>query len=73
MLATSKNVIFRGHNQLLTTGTDNQISASEGDNQSVGSSVKVVSRCVDLEILKVILRRCWHGGYLVDNSGFWAH
>ena len=41
-------------------------SASEGDNQSVGSSVKVVSMCVDLEILKVILRRRWHEGHLVD-------
>ena len=37
MLATSENVLFSGHNHLLTTGTDDQDfgylpSASEGDN-----------------------------------------
>ena len=40
MLATSKNALFPSHNHLLTTGT----GWSSGDNQSVGSSVPVVSR-----------------------------
>ena len=47
MLATSKNVPFPGHNHLLTTGTDGPtliIAWRLSDNQSVGSSVPVVSR-----------------------------
>ena len=43
-LATSKNVLFPGHNHLLTIGTDDPSLAGMGDNQSVGSSVPVVSR-----------------------------
>ena len=46
-LTTSKNVLLPGHNHLLTTSADDlthHLSASEGDNQSVGSSVLVVSR-----------------------------
>ena len=42
MLATSKNVLFPGHDHLLTTGTDD-LRWSSGDNQSVRSSVLVVS------------------------------
>ena len=44
MLATFKNVLFPGHNHLLTTGTDD-ISVYcwlSADNQSVRSSVPVV-------------------------------
>ena len=44
VLATSKNVLFPGHNHMLTTGTDDLSLAGAGDNQSVGSSVPVVSR-----------------------------
>ena len=40
MLATSKNVLFPGHNHLLTTGAD------DPDYHSVGSSAPVVSRVV---------------------------
>ena len=40
MLATSKNVLFPGHNYLLTTGTHWR----PGNIQSEGSSVSVVSR-----------------------------
>ena len=49
MLATSKNVLFPGHNHLLTTGTDDQTfdyCPSASNNQNVGSSVRVVSRCL---------------------------
>ena len=45
MLATSKNVLFPGHNHLLTTGTgDPSPRWCSGDNQSVESSAGVVSR-----------------------------
>ena len=46
MQATSKNVLFPGHNHLLTTGTDDPslVCWCSGDNQSVWSSVSVVSR-----------------------------
>ena len=45
LLATSKYVIFPGHNHLLTTSTDDPSPHwCSGDNQSVGSSVLVVSR-----------------------------
>ena len=52
MLATSKNVLLPGHNHLLTTGADDPSLAHQrlGDNQSVGSSVPVVSSGYDLEI-----------------------
>ena len=45
-LVTSKIVLFPGHNHLLTTGTDDPSLARWrlGDNQSVRSSVLVVSR-----------------------------
>ena len=50
MLATSKNVLFPGHNHMLTTGTDDHSLA--GDNQSVRSDHQY--RCsaggYDLEI-----------------------
>ena len=42
MLATSKNVLFPGHNHLLATSADDL--TTEGDNQSKGSSAPVVSR-----------------------------
>ena len=49
MLATSKNVLFPCHNHLLTPDTDDPSLYYHprwrlGDNQSVGSSVPVVSR-----------------------------
>ena len=49
MLATTENVLVPGHNHLLTTGANGRhfyycLSTSKGDNQSVGSSVSVVSR-----------------------------
>ena len=51
MLATIKNVLFLGHNHLLNTGTDDfSLADNSDDNQSVGSSVPVVSRHYDLEI-----------------------
>ena len=44
-LATSKNVLFPGHNHLLNTGTDDPSPRWRlGDNQSDRSSVPVVSR-----------------------------
>ena len=47
ILAISKDVLFPGHNQLLTTSTalhfDYRPNTREGDNQSVRSSVLVVS------------------------------
>ena len=43
-LATSKNVLFLGHNHLRTTGTDNSTLWNHpGNNQSVRSSVPVVT------------------------------
>ena len=45
MHATSKVVLYPGHNHLLTTCTDDPCWWS-GDNQSVGSLVLVVSRCL---------------------------
>ena len=44
MLATSKNVLFPGHNHLLTTQTDDPSLAGARVIISVGSSVLVVSR-----------------------------
>ena len=48
MLATSKNVLFPGHNHLLTTGANDpslyHLRWGSGDNQSVRSSVPVVSK-----------------------------
>ena len=53
MLVTSKNVLFPGHNHLLTTGAGNhwmtlhfdyRLSASEHDSKCEGSSSPVVSR-----------------------------
>ena len=46
VLATSKNVRFPGNAHLLTTSTDDQSPSCwrSGNNQSVGSSVPVVSR-----------------------------
>ena len=52
MLSTSKNVLFPGHNHLLTTSRhllmtqhfDYHLSGSKGNNQSEGSSAPVVSR-----------------------------
>ena len=43
MLTTSKNVLFPGHNHLLTTSTDDPLLSHwhSGDDQSVGSSVLV--------------------------------
>ena len=48
MLATSRNVLFPGHNHLLATSTDDSSLAHShsGDSQSVRSSVPVVSRCM---------------------------
>ena len=57
MLATSKNVLIPGHIHLLTTGTDDPtlrlspecqrvISTGTGVNQSVRSSVPVISKVV---------------------------
>ena len=44
VLATSKNVLFPGHNHLLTTGTDDPLIAGARAIISVRSSVAVVSR-----------------------------
>ena len=41
MLATFKNVLFQGHNHLMTH-FNYHLRASEGDNQSVRSSAPVV-------------------------------
>ena len=46
MLATSQNVLFPGHNHLLTTGTNDPsllLVIIASDNESVGSTVPVVS------------------------------
>ena len=43
ILSTSQNVLFAGPNYLLTIGADRWLS---GNNQSVGSSAPVVSRCL---------------------------
>ena len=44
-LVTSKNVLFLGHNHVLTTGTDDlSLAGAWGDNQSVRSSAPVVRR-----------------------------
>ena len=43
MPATSKNVLFPGHNRLLTTGTDNSsLAGARAINKSDRSSVPVV-------------------------------
>ena len=68
-----KNILFQGHKHLLFTGTDDptldcSLSAREGDNQSEGSSVPVVSWWL------YMTWKWWpwqHGCYLVD-SGFFA-
>ena len=44
MLATSKNVLFPGHNYLLTTGTDDPSLTGAWVTISVRSSAPVVSR-----------------------------
>ena len=44
MLATSKNVLFPGHNHLLTTGTDDLTLIITRASASEGSSIPVVSR-----------------------------
>ena len=53
MLATSKNVVYPGHNHLLTTGADDPThyhpSASEGDNQK-GHQHRWLAGGYDLEI-----------------------
>ena len=66
MLATSKNVLFLGHNHLLTTSTDDP-------------TILVIARWPARVIIKVsgyqmvmtwkydILRSRLYGGYLVDN------
>ena len=46
MLATSKNALISDHNHLLTTGTDDFTRWGSGNNQSVESSVPMVSRCL---------------------------
>ena len=49
MLSPSENILFLGHNHLLTTGAnhfDYHPDTSEGENQSVGSSVPVVRQVV---------------------------
>ena len=47
MLATSKHVVFPGHNHLLTARTDDlTLWFNYFDNKSVGSSVPVVSRWI---------------------------
>ena len=44
MLATSKNVVFSGHNHLLTTSTDDPSLAATWAIISIRSSAPVVSR-----------------------------
>ena len=70
MLATSKNVLFPGHNHLLkppvlmTWHFDYCPSTSEGDNQSVRSSVPVVTRWLGpgnrtfLEVASMVVTWC---------------
>ena len=50
MLATSKNILFPGHNHLLTTSTDDLILIIARVPASEGSSVRVVAAGYDLEI-----------------------
>ena len=55
MLATGKNVLFQGHNHLLTTGTANQHfdylrSASEGDIKVLSDQQRWLAGGYDLEI-----------------------
>ena len=72
MLATSKNVLFPGHNHLLTTGTDDPtlwLSASYMIIKVMGHQYWSLAGGYDLEI--GLLRSGYHGGYLVD-SGFFA-
>ena len=48
MLATTKNVLFPGHNNLLTSTDDSSLAGAPVIIKSVGSSVLVASR-YDLE------------------------
>ena len=53
MLATSKNVLFPGHNHLLTTGTDNPSLTLFGTRAIIkvsGRQYQWLAGCYDLEI-----------------------
>ena len=66
MLAIFKTVLFPGHNHLLTTGADDPSPSwwRSGNNQSVGSSVQVASRCLRhgnrtvLEVASMVVTWC---------------
>ena len=63
MLATSLNVLFPGHNHLLTTGTDDPLSAgAQAVIKVSGHQYQWLAGGYDLEI--------GHGGYLVDSGFF---
>ena len=54
MLATSENVLFPGHNHLLTTGTDDpSLARARANNQKCS-----------------VISGWWLGGYLVDSGFF---
>ena len=59
MLATSKNVLFPGHNHLLTTGTDDPSLAGELTCSAVGCSVE--GRAID-----TALGQCFIPNHLIS-------
>ena len=74
MLAPSKNVLFPGHNHLLTTGTDGPslltitLVGARAMIKALGHQHRWLAGGYDLATGH--FRGCWHGGYLMDSGLF---
>ena len=64
-----KNVLFPGHNDMLTTGTDDpSLAGTWAIIKVLGHQQQWLAGGYDLEL--GLFRGGWHGGYLVDSGLF---
>ena len=64
MLSTAKNVLFLGHNHLLTTSTDEPTLSLSPEHQ--GTFLEVASVVVIWWIVAFLRRDCWH--FQISNT-----